>query len=294
MKSLNTNSEWANTLAMQKARCYHGHMGEWMSNPLALGGALSLLAGLCTGVGAAVALFVRHTDTRLLTFALGASAGVMVYISFMELMPTAANLLQNSPGAKWSLIGAFFGGMALACIIDRLIPEDENPHEIRDAIELDNVHATGQYAGCASVRRGALLFATAIAIHNFPEGMATVAAAFDNTDTAFSVALAVAVHNIPEGIAVAVPLLYATGDRRKAFRLATLTGLAEPLGAIVCMLALYPFMSPTLLAVLFAVVAGIMVYISFDELLPMAERWGHHHLSIYGITAGMLLMALTL
>lgn len=270
-------------------------MLEWLShNPLVFGGALSVLAGLCTGIGAAVALFLKRTDTRVLTFALGASAGVMVYISFMELMPTASRLLLDTAGAKWWLICTFFGGMALACLIDRLIPEDENPHEVHDAAELDHVQTTGQFAGQEHVRRSAFLFAIAIAVHNFPEGMATVAAAFDNTDTAFSVALAVAVHNIPEGIAVAVPLLYGIGDRKKAFRMATLTGLAEPLGAIICLLILLPFMSSTLLAVLFAVVSGIMVYISFDELLPMAERWGHHHLSIYGVTAGMLLMALTL
>lgn len=269
-------------------------MSEWLSNPLALGALLSVLAGLCTGVGAAVALFVRRTDAKLLTFALGASAGVMVYISFMELMPAASRLLEGSAGAKWTLIGAFFGGMALACIIDRLIPEDENPHEVHDAAELDHVRSTGQFAGRESVRRSAFLFALAIAVHNFPEGMATVAAAFDNTDTALSVALAVAVHNIPEGIAVAVPLLYGTGNRGQAFRLATLTGLAEPLGALICMLILLPFMSSALLAVLFGIVSGIMVYISFDELLPMAERWGHHHLSIYGVTLGMLLMAVTL
>lgn len=269
-------------------------MSEALSNPLIMGGLLSLLAGLCTGIGAAVALFLRRSDTRVLTFALGASAGVMVYISFMELMPSATALLAGAPGSKWTLMAAFFGGMALACLIDRLIPEDENPHEVHDAAELDRVQATGQFAGQATVRRGAFLFAIAIAVHNFPEGMATVAAAFSNTDTALSVALAVAVHNIPEGIAVAVPLLYATGNRRQSFRLATLTGLAEPLGAIICMLILLPFMSHALLAVLFAAVSGIMVYISFDELLPMAERWGHHHLSIYGVTAGMLLMALTI
>lgn len=269
-------------------------MLEALENPLILGGLLSVLAGLCTAIGAAVALFMKRTDTRVLTFALGASAGVMVYISFMELMPASTQLLSGEEGSKWWLIGSFFGGMALACLIDRLIPEDENPHEIHDAAELDRVNSTGQFAGREHVRRGSFLFAIAIAVHNFPEGMATVAAAFDNADTAFSVALAVAVHNIPEGIAVAVPLLYGTGDRRRAFRLAALTGLAEPLGAVICMLILMPFMSSALLAVLFAVVSGIMVYISFDELLPMAERWGHHHLSIYGVAAGMLLMALTL
>ena len=266
----------------------------WMSQELLMGGVLSLLAGLCTGIGAAVALFMRKTDTKMLTFALGSSAGVMVYISFMELMPTASEMLEGNAAAKWITIGAFFGGMLMAALIDRLIPEDENPHEIYDPAVMANIHRTGQFSGNTQVRRSAFLFALAIAIHNFPEGIATVAAAFDNMEIAASVALAVAIHNVPEGIAVAVPLLYGTGQRGKAFRMATLTGLAEPLGALVCMLVLMPFITPTLLAILFAGVAGIMVYISFDELLPMAERWGHHHISIYGVTTGMMIMALAL
>jgi len=269
-------------------------MFQGMGNELMTGGILSLLAGLCTAIGAAAALFLKRTDTRVLTFSLGASAGVMVYISFMELMPAAHRLMEGAGGAKWIVGGAFFGGMATAALIDYLIPEDENPHEIHEVAELDDVRSTGQFAGSAGIRRSALLFAIAIAVHNFPEGMATVAAAFDSTGVAAGVALAVAVHNIPEGIAVAVPLLYGTGSRTRAFCWASLTGLAEPLGALVCMLMLLPFLSSTLLAVLFAAVAGIMVYISFDELLPMAERWGHHHLSIYGVTAGMLIMALVL
>lgn len=269
-------------------------MQDCLNENLVYGVGLSLLAGLCTSIGAAAALFLKRTDTRILTFSLGVSAGVMVYISFMELMPSATQLLKEASAAKWITSGAFFGGMALACLIDRLIPEDENPHEIREARELDAVQSNGQFAGDAHVRRSALLFMLAITLHNFPEGIATVASAFDNTDIATSVALAVAIHNIPEGIAVAVPLLYGTGNRSKAFWLATLSGLAEPAGALVAMLVLLPFLTSTVLAALFAMVAGIMVYISFDELLPMAERWGYHHLSIYGVTAGMLIMALVL
>ena len=265
---------------------------------LLTGGLLSLMAGLCTGVGAALALFLKKTDTRLLTYALGASAGVMVYISFMELMPTATELIGEQSGGKWIILAAFFGGMAAASLIDHLVPEDENPHEVLSLNELHNLNQCTT-ADCKRqvrqrVRRSAMMFAIAIGVHNFPEGMATVAAAFDNTGIAASVALAVAIHNIPEGITVAVPLLYGTGSRRKAFYIGTLTGLAEPLGALVCMLILLPFLSTTLLAVLFAVVAGIMVFISFDELLPMAERWGHHHLSIYGVVTGMFIMGLVL
>ncbi len=264
-----------------------------LSRELITGFTLSLLAGMCTGVGAAIAFFVKRTDTRLLTYALGASAGVMVYISFMELMPVAKEYL-GGDGSKWIIIASFFGGMLLSGAIDRLIPADENPHEIHEAHELEGVQSTGQFAGHAGVKRSASLFALAIAIHNFPEGIATMASAFDDMGTATSVALAVAIHNIPEGLAVAIPLLYGTGNRMKAFRLATLSGLSEPLGALIAMLILLPFLTPTVLGILFAVVAGIMVYISFDELLPMAERWGLHHLSIYGVISGMLLMAIVL
>jgi len=264
------------------------------SDNLVMGFAFSVLAGLSTGIGAAVALFVSKTNTKLLTFALGASAGVMVYISFMELMPHAGELLEQAGLAGWMATAAFFGGMAVACIIDRMIPSDENPHEIPAEGCLDCVRSTGEFSGAAGIKRSAFLFTLAIAIHNFPEGIATIAAAFDNTEIAAAVALAVAIHNIPEGIAVSLPLLYGTGNRRKAFFWSLLSGLAEPLGAVIGMLVLMPFIGPGMLAILFALVAGIMVYISFDELLPMAERWGHHHLSIYGVTAGMLIMALVL
>ena len=160
-----------------------------MSQEMLVGGALSLLAGLCTGIGAAVALFMRRTNTKMLTFALGASAGVMVYISFMELMPTAADMIEGHASAKWITISAFFGGMLMAALIDKLIPEDENPHEVHDVGVMDTIRKTGQFAGNTQVRRSAFLFALAIAIHNFPEGIATVAAAFDNMEIAASVAI---------------------------------------------------------------------------------------------------------
>lgn len=262
---------------------------------LIAGFVFSLLAGLSTAIGAAVALFVKKTDTKLLTFALGASAGVMIYISFVEMLPEARHLLEEHNGTTWFATLAFFGGMAVACAIDRLIPEDENPHEFHTCNCCQGqVQPTGQFSSKANIKRSAFLFALAIAIHNFPEGIATIAAAFDNVEIAAAVALAVAIHNIPEGIAVALPLLYGTGSRKKAFAWSVLSGLAEPLGALVGMLILLPFIGPTMLAILFALVAGIMVYISLDELLPMAERWGHHHLSIYGVATGMLIMALVL
>lgn len=280
-------------------------MNELFSPAVLIGLLLSLGAGLCTGVGAAAALFLRKLDMRVLTFALGTSAGVMVYISFMELMPNATEMISGQGYGKWLTLLFFFGGMALACLIDCLIPEDENPHEAPSSaaaahgtdlpqVQTEEGREGGQFSSMAGVRRSAWLFVLAIAIHNFPEGMATAASALDSTGIACSIALAVAIHNIPEGLVVALPLLYGTGSRRKAFLYGTLSGVAEPVGAGLALLVLQPFLTPVVLGALFCLVSGIMVYIAFDELLPMAEQWGHHHLSIAGVITGMAVIACTL
>ena len=267
---------------------------------------LTLFAGLATGIGGAISFFVKKTNTKFLTFSLGLSGGVMVYISFMELLATAklelGKIHGESAGHWWALV-AFFGGIFIAVLIDKLVPEDENPHEARSLGDVNptllktqalSFSAPSSSLSPQKIHRSGLLFALAIGIHNFPEGLATMAAGLNSPSVGISIAIAIALHNIPEGIAVSVPIYYGTGDRKKAFWYSLLAGLAEPVGAVLGMLVLYPFMTPTLLALLFAGVAGIMVFISFDELLPMSERWGHHHLSIYGIICGMALMAMTL
>ncbi len=142
--------------------------------------------------------------------------------------------------------------------------------------------------------RMGLLSALAIGIHNFPEGIATFAAALQDPTLGLTIAVAIAIHNIPEGIAVAVPVFYATGSRKKAFAYSFLSGVAEPIGAVLGYLVLIRFFGDVLFGVLFAAVAGIMVFISLDELLPSAQEYGEHHLSIYGLIAGMVLMAVSL
>ena len=201
----------------------------------------------------------------------------MVYISLVELLGEAQHRLMEFEGhtaGSWIAIASFFGGIAVAALIDYLVPEDENPHEARGPEDIHG-QASGEFSS-SRIKRSGILFALA------------------SLTLGTSIALAVAVHNIPEGIAVAVPLYYGTGSRKKALFYSFLSGLAEPVGAAIAMFFLFHFLTPTVLAVLFASVAGIMVFISFDELLPMAERWGHHHISIMGIIAGMLLMAIVL
>ena len=250
------------------------------SNQLLLAFALTLFAGLSTGIGSLVAFFAKRTNTRFLSFSLGFSAGVMVYISFMELMPQARELL-NEP----ALLLAFFGGIAFIAVIDFLIPEEENPHEM---------HLTEDMEKNSKLKRMGVMVALSIAIHNFPEGIAAFTAGLNSLDVAIPIALAIAIHNIPEGIAVSVPIYQATGSKKKAFWYSFLSGLAEPVGALVAIVILLPFWSPVINGVVLAAVSGIMVFISIDELLPGAERFGQHHLSISGFIAGMLIMAVSL
>ncbi len=249
---------------------------------------LTTLSGLSTGVGSLIAFFAKRTNTKFLSAALGFSAGVMVYISFMELIPEALDILGEQFSPRLSniyMLTVFFIGIAFIAIIDFLIPEDENPHEVHRVEELNQrsqLHRTG------------ILMALAIGIHNFPEGLATFASALGSIDIAIPIAIAIAIHNIPEGIAVSVPIYQATGSRKKAFWYSLSSGMAEPIGALVGFLFLLPFWTPTIHALLLAFVSGIMVFISFDELLPSAEKYGHHHYGIGGVIMGMAVMAISL
>jgi ZIP family zinc transporter len=260
---------------------------------------LTLFAGLSTGIGSALAFFAKRTNTRFLSVSMGFSAGVMVYVSFVEIFAEARKALVSVYGnarGSWVVVAAFFAGMAVIAVIDKLVPSAENPHEAHSVEEMSlgaTAHARKHHDVNALHRTG-VFTAIAIAIHNFPEGLATFTSALINPNLGIAIAVAVAIHNIPEGIAVSVPIYYATGNRKKAFLYSFLSGLAEPAGAAVGYLVLMPFFSPAVFGVLFAAVAGIMVFISFDELLPSAEEYGEHHLSLYGLIGGMAVMAVSL
>lgn len=254
---------------------------------------LTVLAGLSTGIGSCIAFLCRQTNRKFLSVTLGFSAGVMVYVSMIEIFVKAQDSLTAQLGNKagsWVTVASFFGGMLVIAIIDKLIPSTENPHEIKQLDEKSG--AKGQQP--SRLMRMGVFTALAIAIHNFPEGMATFVSALQEPSVAIPIVVAIAIHNIPEGIAVSVPIYQATGSRMKAFRYSFLSGLAEPLGALLGWLVLRPIMNDTVFGIIFAGVAGIMVFISFDELLPAAREYGEHHLSIYGLISGMVVMAISL
>lgn len=263
-----------------------------MTENLLLAFGLTALAGLSTGVGSAIAFFSRRTNIGFLATALGFSAGVMIYVSFIEIFPKAlASLIpiHGQTAGTWYTVAAFFGGIMLILLIDHLVPAHENPHEAHVIEEMSEPSARDP-----RLMRMGLLTALAIAIHNFPEGLATFMAALADPALGVSIAVAIAIHNIPEGISVSVPIFYATGSRVKAFWYSFLSGLSEPVGALVGYLLLRPFMSDTLFGLLFAGVAGIMVFISLDELLPTARAYSAGHNSVYGLIGGMAVMAASL
>lgn len=259
---------------------------------------LTAIAGLSTGIGSAIAFFAKKTNTKLLSVALGFSAGVMIYISFVEIFPDARisfiEQFGKFNGTLFTLL-AFFGGMVIIALIDKFIPSAENPHEMRSVESMDNESKALNFR---KLYRMGLMTALAIWIHNFPEGIATFMSAIKDPALGIAITVAVAIHNIPEGIAVSVPVYYATGSRKKAFLLSFLSGLSEPVGALIAYLVLLPFAHTAGMNLIFAAtmafVAGIMVFISLDELLPSAEEYGQHHLAIYGLTSGMGVMALSL
>lgn len=253
---------------------------------------LTVFAGLSTGVGSVMAFFSKRFSPKFLAAALGFSAGVMIYVSLVEIFAKAKDSLTALYGIKqgyWVTVIAFFVGIGIIALIDKLVPSYENPHELKN---LEREKAEEAHKN--KLMRMGLFSALAIGLHNFPEGLATFMGALQDPALGISIAIAIAIHNIPEGIAVSVPIYYATKSRKKAFNYSFLSGFAEPIGALVGFFLLRRFFSDATFGVAFAAVAGIMVYISLDELLPTAEEYGEHHVSITGLIAGMLVMASSL
>ncbi len=218
----------------------------------------------------------------------------MIYVSMIEIFLKAKESLSSALGAKTGYMYttiAFFTGMLFIGLIDKFVPSFENPHELRDVDDMNEIDIIKKKN--ALMRMG-LFSALAIGIHNFPEGLATFTAALKDPTLGISIAIAIAIHNIPEGIAVSVPLYFATGDKKKAFFYSFLSGLSEPIGALVGYFFLLRYINDVMFGLLFSAVAGIMVFISLDELLPTAEKYGEHHIAIYGVVCGMIVMAISL
>ena len=274
--------------------------------------AITLFAGLATGIGGLIAFFAKRTKTTFLAFSLGFSAGVMIFISFTEILTGAGDIMRMNYDAKtaaWLTFIAFVAGIGLSAAIDKILPSEGNPHELKRVEQMHPGSRDPDKPECQGRRdqsrrdhnirdrklmRIGTFTAIAIGVHNFPEGIATFISAMSDVTVGISIAVAVAIHNIPEGIAVSVPVFYATGSRRKALAWSVLSGFSEPIGALAGYFILTLFYSGISLGYVFAMVAGIMVYIAFDELLPAAHKYGKHHVAIYGLISGMIMIGISL
>jgi ZIP family zinc transporter len=266
------------------------------NNAVLLAFGLTLIAGISTGIGSLLAFFTKRTNVRVLSGVLGFSAGVMIYVSLVDILPHANGILKASMGdiaGSWVSLISFFGGILLIAIIDKLIPSFENPHESRRVEHMGENYCNIEGNDTRLMKMG-VLTAVAIGVHNFPEGIATFIAALKDPSLGIAITVAIAIHNIPEGIAVSVPIFCATGDRKKALVYSFLSGLSEPLGALLAYIFLMPILSDQVFGIMFALVAGIMVFISLDELLPSAREYGEAHIATYGLVAGMAVMGVSI
>ncbi len=248
---------------------------------------LTAVAGLATGIGSLISFFVKKTNVWFLSFCLGFSAGVMIYVSFIEIFPKATEALSTSFSDNVAYLYAtlaFFCGILSIFLLDLILPNE--------SVSMEKVNAEkGDKKG---LLRAGTLTAFAIALHNFPEGLATFVSAYQSPALATPIVVAIAIHNVPEGIATSLPIYYSTGSKKKAFIVSLLSGLTEPLGAILGFLLLMPILSDTVFGLLFAFVAGIMVFISVNDLIPSARDYGKHSLMIWGFIGGMAIMGLGL
>ncbi len=253
---------------------------------------LTLFAGLATGIGSLIGLFWKKSNKKFLSVSLGFSAGVMIYVSFIEIFQKANCMLMENMQenmAMWLTVISFFMGILIVALIDYIILkfDKKNKKVNKEVIKKEEKSNKNLY-------RMGIFTALAVGIHNFPEGLATFMSALADPTLGITIAIAIAIHNIPEGLAVSVPIYHATGSKMKAFKYSFLSGVSEPIGALVGYLILRPFLNDIVIGIVFSAVAGIMVYISLDELLPASKEYGKHQLSMCGFIGGMIVMAFSL
>ena len=246
---------------------------------------MSLAAGMSTLLGALIILFTKRKNERLITASLGFAAGVMISVSFVDLLPGAwegmTAFVGHAPAVLLSVLLLLIG-VLLSAGLDRLVPHET----VHGAGEDERRHQNLFRAGFVSM--------LAMSIHNFPEGIATFMAGYEDAALGISITLAIAFHNIPEGITVAMPIYFSTGSRRKAFRYTFLSGIAEPIGAVLAFLLLRPLINGLVLGLIFSLISGIMLYIAIEELIPSSREYGYTRLALWSTFAGIALMPLTL
>lgn len=265
---------------------------------------LSTLAGLSTILGGVVTFFIKKDSLKLLSFGLGLSAGVMLFISLADLYPEAQEMIKNQMGESflWLTVVSFALGILVAVLIDYFIPDhiQENMFDKQIGANEQNIDSTdcvkneNAIISIGKIKKAGITTAVVVAAHNFPEGLATFFTTTQNITLGLGIVFAIAIHNIPEGIAISIPVYQATHSKRKAFWYSFLSGMAEPVGGVIGFILIQTLFPNICLGILFALVAGIMTYISIDTLLPMSKSYDTGHYSISGVVLGLVIMGITM
>lgn len=265
---------------------------------------LSTLAGLSTILGGVVTFFIKKDSLKLLSFGLGLSAGVMLFISLADLYPEAQEMIKNQMGESflWLTVVSFAFGILVAVLIDYFIPDhiQENMFDKQIGANEQNIDSTdcvkdeNAIISIGKIKKAGITTAIVVAVHNFPEGLATFFTTTQNMTLGLGIVFAIAIHNIPEGIAISIPVYQATHSKRKAFWYSFLSGMAEPVGGVIGFILIQTLFPNICLGILFALVAGIMTYISVDTLLPMSKSYDTGHYSISGVVLGLIIIGMTM
>ena len=264
-------------------------------NPMLLALLISLLAGLATSVGGLIAVREAIPRRSSLAVALAFAAGAMVLISLIQIVPLGIEYLQASGAdgrsAQTVVWVSFFAGIGVVLAIDRVLPSSLNPNEMEGAEDDITEYNT---AVTRRIMRSGLLTALVLALHNLPEGMATFLTTYQDPRVGLTLAVAITIHNVPEGIAVAAPVYAATGSKRRALWWATASGMAEPFGGLLAAALVRWVLPDQFFGVFYGVVAGLMIFLALDELLPGSWRYQtDKHQTVNGILIGMAVMALS-
>lgn len=275
-----------------------------MENNYLIAFILSTIAGLSTVIGGFVTFFIKQNSLKFLSFGLGLSAGVMLFVSLVDLYPEATELIKTQMGQNltWLSILCFGIGMLIAVLIDFFVPDhiqasmftkqigaNEQHTDSTDCIEDENA-----IISIGKIKRAGIITAIVVALHNLPEGLATFTLAAQDVILSLGVIIAIAIHNIPEGMAISIPVYQATHSKRKAFLYSFLSGMAEPIGGVLGFLIIKTLFPNLCVGLLFALVAGIMTYISIDTLLPLSKDYDTGHYSISGVVLGLIVIGITL
>lgn len=235
---------------------------------------LTFFAGFSTMIGT-IPIFLKRQSEKILIASLGFASGVMITISMTDLLPSAfSSLLESYVFFPTFLIVAicFSIGVIFSFSVDHFLPQEK--------MQYGKLYQVG------------LISCLAIIMHNIPEGIITYLTSEANLHLGITLALAIALHNIPEGISISVPIYYSTGSRKKALFYTFVSGISEPFGAFLACVFLAPFVSPFVMGLLYAFIAGIMVHISIYELLPEACSYHKYKTTILSFLFGCGFMLL--